>query len=400
MSAADFHTNTNRIGVIDLNVAGAGGAPVTYYECVGGRTLPLGRLAQNAETTSLVAATTWRCDRLVRHFAVTAITPAGTALRGLASVRTPSCAGRFVVTAPRTAQRGRAVTVRIVDRWRSGGITTRLCATAPKTRRTCRPVRFGPGTAAATRQLRPTVNGDWTVELQVRGYRVRAVIAVGGRAIAAAALPSLLATGDSTMQGVESALADDVAGVATVTPDVRPGFALSNLDWGAVAGTQVSRLHPRLVVYSLGAVEGYPMTTRAGTVEPCCGPGWTVEYARRVREVLVRYRQAGRARVYALTIPAPKAADRASITAAVDRAIVAACAGLPGVTALRMDRLFTPYGYQETIRDRGRTVAVRDPDGVHLSAAGTTIEARVVAAAVRADLTRSARRAGRAILGV
>jgi lysophospholipase L1-like esterase len=53
------------------------------------------------------------------------------------------------------------------------------------------------------------------------------------------------------------------------------------------------------------------------------------------------------------------------------------------VQILRMDLLFTPEGFRDVIRYRGRDVAVRDVDGVHLNVAGTAIEARIVAEALR-----------------
>jgi hypothetical protein len=50
---------------------------------------------------------------------------------------------------------------------------------------------------------------------------------------------------------------------------------------------------------------------------------------------------------------------------------------------LRMDLLFSPDGYRETIHYRGRDVRVREPDGVHLNFAGARIAAREVVDALR-----------------
>ena len=47
-----------------------------------------------------------------------------------------------------------------------------------------------------------------------------------------------------------------------------------------------------------------------------------------------------------------------------------------GVRVLRMDLLFTPHGYREVMRYRGRDVRVREADGIHLNVAGTAIAAR------------------------
>ena len=72
------------------------------------------------------------------------------------------------------------------------------------------------------------------------------------------------------------------------------------------------------------------------------------------------------------------------MTTAVNTAIMRAAEGLPEVHVLRMDLLFTPNGYRETIRDGGRSVAVREPDGVHLNIAGARIAAAAVAKVLRA----------------
>ncbi len=56
---------------------------------------------------------------------------------------------------------------------------------------------------------------------------------------------------------------------------------------------------------------------------------------------------------------------------------------MTGVTVLRMDRLFTPNGFTETIRYRGRDVRVRTADGIHLNVSGTAIAAKVIATALR-----------------
>lgn len=48
-----------------------------------------------------------------------------------------------------------------------------------------------------------------------------------------------------------------------------------------------------------------------------------------------------------------------------------------------MDLIFTPDGYGDVIRYRGRDVDVRGVDGVHLNVAGTAIAAKVVARELR-----------------
>ncbi|MEA2266942.1 MAG: hypothetical protein QOE27_2525, partial [Solirubrobacteraceae bacterium] len=80
--------STNRTGLVDLFFFNARGAPVTFYECAGGRAYRLGvRSMADAATTPMLGATQWRCDRLSRYFAATVTLPDGSPLRGLTSVR-------------------------------------------------------------------------------------------------------------------------------------------------------------------------------------------------------------------------------------------------------------------------------------------------------------------------
>lgn len=51
---------------------------------------------------------------------------------------------------------------------------------------------------------------------------------------------------------------------------------------------------------------------------------------------------------------------------------------------IRIDQMFSPLGFQQTIRYRGRQVDVREPDGIHLNIAGTAIAAREIARQIRA----------------
>jgi hypothetical protein len=219
----------------------------------------------------------------------------------------------------------------------------------------------------------------------VRGHRLRGEIAVGVQAVDLPVPPTVLATGDSTMQGVESFLADELGDDATVVSDVHPGLAISNGNaLLPIALKQVARVRPRSTVVSIGAVEGYRMRGADGATHDCCDEAWVTEYARRVRESMDAYRQRGRGKVFWLTIPGPSDPARAPIVDAVNRAIVLAAEHLAGVRVLRMDLLFTPAGYREVMRYRGRDVRVREGDGIHLNVAGTAIAARAVAQALRA----------------
>jgi hypothetical protein len=82
-----------------------------------------------------------------------------------------------------------------------------------------------------------------------------------------------------------------------------------------------------------------------------------------------------------LTLPIPRGPRE--LTDAVNRSVEQAAGGLDGVTVLRMDEFFTPNGFRQEMPYRGRTVSVREEDGIHLNIAGTAIAAKIVAAALR-----------------
>jgi hypothetical protein len=366
---------TNHTGVIDLFFEPAVGAPVAFYECVRGQPRPLGTAQPDGTAfTGLPAAVPWACGRRVRHFVATT-TDQGQPVRRAVSARTPGCAHRLALSATR---HGRTAVVKVTDTWGIGGIHARLCLRRPSGARRCRLVGFPAAVSTRTVRLR----GHGQLDLRVHGFRVRGAV---GHAHARPR-PVLLATGDSTMQGVDSALSDDL-GAFRVASQVSLGGEISLGNWPKIARGQVAALHPAVTVVSVGATEGFPMSSPDGVAHDCCGPDWVAEYARRVRAMMRTYRQGGRARVYWDTIALSKDPARAAIVRLVNQAIVSAARGLSGVTVLRMDLLFSPHGYQDTIRDGGRDVPVREDDGVHLNASGAAIEARETAKAIRGQPT-------------
>lgn len=340
--------DATRPGVISLYFFHAEGARVTYFECASGRARRLGSIRTAAGTPSiLLDATTWSCDRLTRRFAATATLADGSLGTGTYSVRTMSCLHRFELSAPRRAAPGASFRIRVVDRWGIGGIRARLCATPPGARRTCTTQRFPRGVAVATRTMRATAGGTWHIELRVRGHRARTAVVVGQGAVAAAlSAPTLLATGDSMMQGVDGFLADDLGDAMRVRSDVRPGTGISKGDWWLRrSASQAARLRPSTTVMSIGGNEGWPMPIADGATAVCCGEPWVAEYARRVRTIMRTYLRDGRGRVIWLTLPAPRGGTLTPIFAAVNAAVLRAGVGLAGVTVLRIDLLFTPDGY-------------------------------------------------------
>jgi hypothetical protein len=368
---------TDHTGVIDLYFEPAVGAPVAFFECVRGRAEPLGTAQPDGTAfTGLRGAVPWACGRRVRHF-VSTTTDHGQPVRREVSARTPGCAHRLTLAATR---HGRTVVVKVTDTWGIGGIHARLCLRRPSGARRCRLVGFP--AAVGARTVRVRARGRWSLDLRVHGFHVRGTVGHAGNRLR----PVLLATGDSTMQGVDSALSDDL-GEFRVASAVSLGGEISLGHWPDIARGQVAALHPAVTVVSVGATEGFPMASPDGVAHDCCGPGWVAEYVRRARAMMRTYRQGGRARVYWDTIALSKDPARAAVVRTIDQAIVTAALGLSGVTVLRMDLLFSPRGYQDTLRDGGRDVPIREDDGVHLNASGTAIEARETAKAVRGQPT-------------
>jgi lysophospholipase L1-like esterase len=370
-------------GIINLFFFGAQGASVEFFECVDNTLKPLGTLAGPPDAgTELAEATTRDCDHASRSFVARATLPDGTLVAGAYAVRTGSCASRFDLRVPRRAAVGRVARVRLVDTWGIGDYRPRLCIAPPRGDKLCTIVGFKKAVTIRTRRFRAELEGRYKIELRVAKHRVRRTVTVGGGE-APKPPPVVLTTGDSTMQGVDNFLADELGDDGTVRSDIRIGTGISKSDWQDIARAQVKRYKPRFTVMSLGVNEGFAMTPPGGTAVECCGEPWIAEYARRVRAMMATYRRKGEGRVLWLTLPLPRGGPKTESITAVNAAIVRAGQGLKGVRVLRMDSLFTPNGFAEVIRYRGRYIRVRTADGIHLNVSGTAIAAKVIATAIR-----------------
>ena len=205
-------------------------------------------------------------------------------------------------------------------------------------------------------------------------------------------LQRLLVTGDSLAMPLDAELAQrfpKADGVTTLRdPHLGTGISKAGLvDWGKLATRQAERDEADAVVMFIGANEGFPMKVAgAGEVE-CCDAAWAAEYAWRVRLMMNAYRRSGAARVYWLTLPAPRDGDRAEIARAVNAAVrVAAEPYRAQVRVLAMDELFTPGGrFRDAMEIDGRETLVREADGVHLNRDGAALAADAVAEAIGAD---------------
>ena len=215
--------------------------------------------------------------------------------------------------------------------------------------------------------------------------------ALGEPAPARRPLRTLLVTGDSLSMPLDAELARRLApqGIEVERdPHVGTGISKTGLaDWGALATEQSRDVEPDAVVMFLGANEGFALPGPDGSDVDCCGPDWAAGWAFRARGMIDTYRRGGQARVYWLTVPAPRDGDRATISRAVNAAIgVAAEPYRANARVLDMAEIFTPgFRYRDAMDVDGRRRLVREPDGIHLNGAGAAIAADAVVAALGED---------------
>jgi lysophospholipase L1-like esterase len=206
-------------------------------------------------------------------------------------------------------------------------------------------------------------------------------------------LRTLLVTGDSMSQPLDQDLAQRLAAKGVrVVRDAHLGTGISTtflLDWGREAAVQVRQNHPDAVVMFIGANDDFSMPGPNGSPVPCCSAQWAAIYANRARAMMNTYRQAGAARVYWLTLPAPRDATRQKISRVVNAAItVAAQPWASQIHVIDTVPIFTPgFVYRDAMAIGGQATIVRQPDGIHLNDAGANIAADAVLAAVGREFT-------------
>jgi hypothetical protein len=140
----------------------------------------------------------------------------------------------------------------------------------------------------------------------------------------------------------------------------------------------------------IGANEGFPMKGAGGRQIQCCGVDYAALYASRVRQMMNTYRQAGAARVYWLTLPTPRDPDRQKVARTVNAAIsVAAEPWRSQVRVFDTVPIFTPGAkYRDAMDVGGQQKIVRESDGIHLNAAGSSLLADRLLPAIDRDFTR------------
>jgi lysophospholipase L1-like esterase len=204
-------------------------------------------------------------------------------------------------------------------------------------------------------------------------------------------LDKVLVTGDSLSMPLDAEVARRLSGDGVEVlrqPYIGTGISKADIgDWGSISVRQATKEQPDAIVVFIGANEGFPMPKAGGGSVQCCGADWAAEYASRARRMMDTYRQGGEARVYWLTLPAPRDGDRGKVARVVNEAIaVAAQPFRVHVRLLDMNELFTPGGrYRDSMPVDGEDKIVRESDGVHLNGAGAKLAAGRVLDAIGED---------------
>jgi hypothetical protein len=214
--------------------------------------------------------------------------------------------------------------------------------------------------------------------------------AIGAKPPAPKPLKRLLVTGDSMVQPLDAKLAGALAdrGVK-VFREAHLGTGISKtflVDWGQLSTQQVKKDKPDAIVVLIGANEGFPMKGARGKSVNCCGSEWAALYATRARRMADTYRQAGAARVYWVTIPTPRAANRQAVQRVVNAAIrVAVQPWASQIRVIDTVPMFAPKGYRDAMTIDGEDRIVRNPDGIHLNDAGAALLSQALLARIRED---------------
>jgi lysophospholipase L1-like esterase len=206
-------------------------------------------------------------------------------------------------------------------------------------------------------------------------------VELGANPLPHRALRTVLVTGDSLATPLDTETARLLAGRKGIKvirePHLGTGISKSLLvDWGKLSAQQAAEEKPDAVVVFIGANEGFAMPGPGGRQVKCCGPDYAAVYANRVRRMMDTYRQKGAARVYWLTLPAPRDRDRQDVARTVNAAIRVAAEPLRSqVRVFDTVPVFTPGAkYRDAVNGR----IVRQADGIHLNEAGARIAAKHV----------------------
>lgn len=380
-----LYAKTERPGRIDLYGFELPGSRITLYERIGERRRFLSeQTVPQMGIVEVLGAGRWRCDRRLRRFEADVQRSDGTVHHPRYAVRTPPCVERLSLSAPRRAAPRSLVTIRVRDAWRLGNIRPALCVRPPRGRTACH--RVAPAAdAPAVRRVRIARRGRWRLSLRLGHAVVRRTLLSGAsRAADPRRLPTVLVTGDSTVQNLDTVMAERLRRSARVVPDWRGGSMIGGEDpYWPRAATRLARRHsPRLTILSVGGSEGYPIGSAA-----CCDAAWSAAYAARAQAMMRAFARGGSGHTLWLLLPAMRDPRRERIAEAVNEATRAAAAAEPAaVTLVDLGSVLSPGGtYHRTVRYHGRRRVVRQADGIHLTVAGARIASDLIMAVLRAQ---------------
>ena len=188
----------------------------------------------------------------------------------------------------------------------------------------------------------------------------------------------VLMIGDSMMRLLGNALEKELGKI----PDVKAssftslGSGLARLDafdWMAKSIALMDEKKPSTVIVSLGANDHQVLVDLSGKKILVDTPAWSLEYGRRIKQIMELLTQGGAKRIIWLTLPDMKESTQQSYAQAVNKIITEQAALHPVVSLFdtapilaRKPGKFVSY----VMGADGSVVTVRDTDGVHLSTDG------------------------------
>ena len=388
-SALTLTTSLATPGFVAATVTGPAYAGVQLSEqLANGASTPVGTVQlSGAGTATVPHALTWRCDVLDRTLAASTVPPADPEAT-VATVTTPSCAGRLRAKVGRRARAGGAIALAVTDRWGIGSLPFSVCSTPPGGRRSCARESLTPGQRRSVVREATPRPGVWRFSVATAYGSSRPA---GAWVSPAYGRLRLLAAGDSEMQILDGLLAADLGGHGVaVTSDARISTGLTKpfmFNWLSHAARQAASLRPDVSVVFIGANDGFAVSAPGGGQVNCCGPGWSAGYANLVAEMMRSYLRGQAGRVYWFVLPAPRPANFVPVFNAINAGIRAAAARFPGRVALiDADAVFTPGNvFRNYMFYAGHGFTVHESDGVHLSAASDAVAAGIVTRRLLAD---------------
>lgn len=200
----------------------------------------------------------------------------------------------------------------------------------------------------------------------------------------------LLVAGDSLIGYLGPELIDEVS---RLTPahgfvDSHNGTGLTRpdfVDWSIVARQEVGSDNPDATVVMIGGNDFQNMTLPNGKFFLAGTPAWTREYERRAVICMRIWARSGNRRVYWLSIPPARDPGWGHDDVQINVALRRAAAHVPGAKFVDELGQISDHGrYADFVKVNGQATLIREPDGVHLNIAGSTL----VAQEMRAVLAR------------